>query len=268
MESINYVHGYSNREAMRLNDQADTLDSIIHNDTIFPKDSFVLEAGCGVGAQTKIIATKNPDSTFLSIDLSQDSIDEANKLIKSSNINNVEFRQADIYELPFKNETFDSIIICFVLEHLHNPTQALNELKRVLKRGGTMMAIEGDHGSTFFFPDSKEAHSAIDCQVTLQGKNGGNSNIGRELYPLFSSIGLSDISVSPRMVYVDASKPKLVEGFIKNTFIAMIEGVGEQSVKQNLIDKTTFEKGIRDLYSTTESNGVFSYTFFKAFGTK
>lgn len=268
MESIKYVHGYSNREALRLNDQADTLDSIIHNDTIFPKDSFVLEAGCGVGAQTKIIATKNPDSTFLSIDLSQDSIDEAYKLIKSSNINNVEFRQADIYELPFKNETFDSIIICFVLEHLHNPVQALNELKRVLKRGGTMMAIEGDHGSTFFSPDSKEAHSAIDCQVTLQSKNGGNSNIGRELYPLFSTIGLSDISVSPRMVYVDASKPKLVEGFIKNTFIAMIEGVGEQSVKQNLIDKTTFEKGIRDLYSTTESNGVFSYTFFKAFGTK
>jgi hypothetical protein len=52
MGHIKYVHGYSDREALRLNDQADTLDDIIHNDTIFFKDSLVLEAGCGVGAQT------------------------------------------------------------------------------------------------------------------------------------------------------------------------------------------------------------------------
>lgn len=268
MESTKYVHGYSDREATRLNDQAETLDNIIHNDSVFPKDSLVLEAGCGVGAQTKIIATKNPDCTFLSVDLSEDSIIEARETIKSLGINNVEFKQADIFQLPFKNETFDSVIICFVLEHLHNPKQALNELKRVLKNGGTMIAIEGDHGSTFFYPDSKQAHYAIDCQVQLQKQSGGNSNIGRELYPLLKSIGLSDISVSPRMVYVDASKPQLVDGFIKNTFTAMIEGVGDNAIQQGIIDSLTFEKGIKDLYRTAESDGVFSYTFFKGFGTK
>jgi SAM-dependent methyltransferase len=268
MENIKYVHGYSDREALRLNDQADTLDSIIHNDTIFPKGSFVLEAGCGVGAQTKIIAPKNPDSTFLSIDLSQDSINEAVQLTSSLNIKNVEFRQADIFNLPFNDDTFDSVIICFVLEHLRNPLHALNELKRVLKKEGTMIAIEGDHGSTFFYPDSKYAHLAIDCQIQLQKLSGGNSNIGRELYPLFQSIGLNDISVSPRMVYVDTSRPRLVEGFIKNTFIAMIEGIGEKAIGKSIIEKSTFEKGIKDLYRTAQPDGVFCYTFFKGFGIK
>ncbi len=268
MESAKYVHGYSDKEAVRLNDQADTLDNIIHNDTIFPNDSLVLEAGCGVGAQTKIITTKNPHSNFISIDLSDDSIREAKELVKGMNIKNVEFKQADIYNLPFNDETFDSVIICFVLEHLHNPIQALNELKRVMKRGGQMIAIEGDHGSTFFHPDSKYAHLAIDCQVQLQRQSGGNSNIGRELYPLLSSIGLSDISVSPRMVYVDASRPQLVEGFIKNTFTAMIEVVGEKAIQHGIIDGITFEKGIKDLYRTAEPDGIFSYTFFKGFGTK
>lgn len=268
MESTKYVHGYSDREALRLKDQAETLDDIIHNDSIFPEESLVLEAGCGVGAQTKIIATKNPDSTFISVDISEDSIREAKQAIESSGINNVEFRQADIYHLPFKDETFDCVFICFVLEHLHNPTLALNELKRVLKNGGIMIAIEGDHGSTFFYPDSQQAHSAIDCQVQLQKQSGGNSNIGRELYPLLKSIGLSNISVSPRMVYVDASRPLLVNGFIKNTFTAMIEGVGGKAIKQGIIDRSTFEKGIKDLYRTAESDGVFSYTFFKGFGTK
>jgi len=268
MESTKYVHGYSEREALRLNDQAATLDDIIHNDSIFFKDSLVLEAGCGVGAQTKIIATKNPDSNFISVDLSEDSINEAKETIKSLGISNVELKQADIYNLQFKDGTFDSVIICFVLEHLHNPIQALNELKRVLKKGGTMVAIEGDHGSTFFYPDSKYAHMAINCQIQLQKQSGGNSNIGRELYPLFKSIELSNISVSPRMVYVDASRPQLVEGFIKNTFTAMIEGVGEKAIHQGIVDNVTFEKGIKDLNRTSEPDGVFSYTFFKGFGTK
>jgi hypothetical protein len=268
MENTMYVHGYTNREALRLNDQAATLDDIIHNDSIFPQNGLVLEAGCGVGAQTKIIATKNPDSNFISVDISEDSVETARETIKSLGINNVEFRQADIYKLPFKAETFDSVMICFVLEHLHNPVQALTELKRVLKTGGSIMAIEGDHGSTFFYPDSKCAQQAIDCQIQLQKQSGGNSNIGRELYPLFKSIGLSDITVSPRMVYVDASRPQLVEGFIKNTFTAMIEGVGEKAIPQGILDRLSFEQGIKDLYRTAEPDGVFSYTFFKGFGTK
>lgn len=263
-----YVHGYSGREALRLNDQASTLDNIIHNDTIFSKGSLVLEAGCGVGAQTRIIAAKNPDSKFISVDLSEASLSEARKLIESSGIENVDFRKADIFRLPFKDGIFDDVIICFVLEHLHNPVQALIELKRVLKNEGTMVVIEGDHGSAFYYPDGKYAHSAIDCQIQLQRQAGGNSNIGRELYPLLKSIGLSDISVSPRMVYVNASRPHLVEGFIKNTFTAMIEGVREKAIQKGIIDSSTFEKGIKELYRTTEPDGVFSYTFFKGVGTK
>lgn len=131
-----------------------------------------------------------------------------------------------------------------------------------------MIAVEGDHGSTFFYPDSQFAHKAINCQVELQRLNGGNSNIGRELYPLFAKAGLKDIMVSPRMVYVDAGKPNLVDGFIKNTFTAMIEGVRENALTNGITDEQTFDRGIRDLYRTAEPDGVFNYTFFKAFGIK
>ena len=48
----------------------------------------------------------------------------------------------------------------------------------------------------------------------------------------------------------------------------MIEGVAEKVISQGIIDSLTFEEGIRDLYRTSEPEGVFSYTFFKAFGTK
>jgi SAM-dependent methyltransferase len=268
MVKTSYVHGYSDREAIRLNDQSATLENIIHNDSVFPEGSLILEAGCGVGAQTRIMAQKNPHSDYISVDISEESLDEARETIKSLNINNVEFRKADILCLPFSNETFDIIIICFVLEHLNNPLLALKELMRVLKTGGTMVTIEGDHGSTFFYPDSEYAYKAIDCQIMIQKQNGGNSNIGRELYPLLRTVGLRDISVTPRVVYADASRPHLVEGFIKNTFAAMIDGIRQTALDMKLIERSDFDRGIADLYRTAEPDGVFVYTFFKAFGIK
>lgn len=267
MENKEYVHGYSNRETQRLYDQADTLASVIHDDTLFPKGSLVLEAGCGVGAQTKIMATQNPETNFMSIDISDVSIAEAKLMAKQLGLRNVQFEQADLYNLPFADETFDSIVLCFVLEHLGNPAQVLRELKRVLKKGGKMVAIEGDHGSLFFYPDSKAAHQAIDCQVQLQGLNGGNPNIGRELYSLFQSAGLQNTFISPKLIYIDANRNDCVGQFI-NTFALMIEEVGDRAILEGIIDKPTFDKGVNDLYRTAEIDGVFSYTLFKGYGQK
>lgn len=112
------------------------------------------------------------------------------------------------------------------------------------------------------------AHRAIQCQVDLQKQAGGNANIGRELFPLLNSVGFDSVRVSPRMVYVDASRPELVEGFTKKTFTAMIEGIREAAIDSNMIEPEEVDGGIRDLYRTTESDGVFCYTFFKAVAKK
>ncbi len=87
-----YVHGYSERESTRLADQANCLSELLHHDSLFPGNSIVLEAGCGVGAQTKIVAPKNPDSKFISIDISEESLRKAKSLIESLGIRNVEFQ--------------------------------------------------------------------------------------------------------------------------------------------------------------------------------
>jgi hypothetical protein len=70
------------------------------------------------------------------------------------------------------------------------------------------------------------------------------------------------------MVYADASRPTLVDGFIKKTFTAMIEGVREAALEADMIEPGEFDRGIRDLYRTAEVDGVFCYTFFKATGEK
>ena len=262
---MSYVHGYDRRANVRLQDQADALVDLLHSDTHYPERSLVLEAGCGVGAQTVTLVRNSPRARFVSIDISPDSLGAARRKVQSAN---VLFQQADVYQLPFARDSFDHVFVCFLLEHLARPLDALEKLKQVLKPGGSITVIEGDHGSTYFHPDSAAAHEAIRCQVELQRASGGNANIGRELYPLLCQARFADVSVSPRMVYVDASRPRLVDGFTRKTFTAMIEGVREAAVRAGMISAARFDEGIRALYRTAEDDGVFCYTFFKALGRK
>jgi SAM-dependent methyltransferase len=263
-----YVHGYCSEESERLQSQAGILVELLHGDTTYSDGSEVLEVGCGVGSQTLTLARRSPNARFTSIDINPDSIEVARQRLRHAGLTNVEFRQADVLALPFAHESFDHIFICFVLEHLARPAEVLRILRRLIRPGGTITVIEGDHGSTYFHPESTAARAAIECQVTLQRRAGGNALIGRELYPLMSGAGLARVRVSPRMVYVDSSRPEFVEGFTRKTFTAMIEGVRESAVTAGLISERDFAAGVRDLYRTAEDDGVFCYTFFKGVGVK
>ncbi len=268
METHRYVHGYSEREHERLHDQAATLTELLHGDTFYPDGAMVLEAGCGVGAQTVILAEKSPGAHFLSIDISHESLGKAKALTRERGFTNVGFQRADIYDLSFEEGSFDHVFVCFVLEHLSKPVVALRNLKKVLKPGGTITVIEGDHGSTYFYPESDEARRTVECLIRIQADIGGDSLIGRRIYPLLEESGFDRITVSPRMVYVDASRPHLVEGFTKNTFIAMVEGVRQKALSLGMMDELSWDKGIKDLKRTTRSDGTFCYTFFKGMAVK
>jgi len=263
-----YVHGYSDREDVRLLDQAATLAELLHEGTRYPPGVSVLEAGCGVGAQTVTLARNSPGACFTSIDVSPRSLAAARARVHAASLGNVSFQQADIFNLPFPEESFDHVFVCFVLEHLSRPAEALALLRSHLKQGGTLTVIEGDHGSTFFHPDDEAARRTVDCLVTLQARAGGNALIGRQLFPLLTHARLRHVSVSPRMVYVDAGRPEWVEGFTLNTFIAMVEGAREQALAVGLIDGASWDRGIAGLKRAAEPDGVFCYTFFKGVGVR
>ena len=259
-----YVHGYSDREGVRLFDQASTLTELLHGDTRYPAGSSVLEAGCGVGAQTVSLARNSPEARFTSVDLSAESLEQARTRARDAAVHNVSFQQADIFDLPFPEGSFDHVFVCFVLEHLSEPGRALARLRSRLKPGGSMTVIEGDHGSTFFHPDGASARRAIQSLVELQARAGGDALIGRKLFPLLTEAGLSAVTVSPRTVYVDGSRPDLAEGFTRNTFTAMVEGVRERALALGLMEPRAWQEGIEELRRTAQAGGVFCYTFFKA----
>ncbi|MEU9980290.1 methyltransferase domain-containing protein [Streptomyces sp. NPDC050856] len=264
-----YVHGYSAYESQRLGDQADTLAGLLHADTAYPPGSRVLEVGCGVGAQTVHLARNSPGARLVAVDVSAASLELARaRVAEHVPEARVEWHRADLYALPFDDAEFDHVFVCFVLEHLVEPGRALAAVRRVLRPGGTVTVIEGDHGSAFFHPDSAAARAAIDAQVRLQAAAGGDALIGRRLEPLLTGAGYADVVVRPRTVYADRTRPTLVEGFTRDTFVAMIEAVRDDALAAGLTTPADWSRGMADLRRTATEDGTFHYTFFKGTAVK
>jgi SAM-dependent methyltransferase len=265
---MNYVHGYSDIETERLQDQADTLAALLHAEVRYPPGALVLEAGCGTGSQTLHLARNNPGTRFVAVDISHESLAQAEAKVRAAGLTNVRFERGDIFTLDHAAASFDHLFVCFVLEHLPDPAEALHGLRRLLKPGGGICVIEGDHGSFYCHPETAAARRTVRCLVEIQAALGGDSLIGRRLFPLLASAGYVAPRVIPRMVYVDDSRPRLVEGFSRNTFIAMVRGVREQALARGLIDAASWEEGIRDLETAAGPGGTFCYTFFQAYATR
>jgi SAM-dependent methyltransferase len=265
MDTAAYVHGYSGVEARRLGDQADTLATLLHAGTAYPAGSRVLEVGCGVGAQTVHLLANSPGARLVAVDVSDESLALARARVPAGT---VEWCRADLHDLPFADDSFDHLFVCFVLEHLADPRRALVGLRRVLRPGGTITVVEGDHGSAFFHPDSALARATIDCLVRLQAADGGNGLLGRQLQPLLTNSGYSDVVAGPRTVYADSTRPAMVDGFTRRTFVAMVAGVRRDAIAAGLMTEADWDRGIADLRRTADDGGTFHYTFFKAVAVK
>lgn len=260
MTHFRYVHGYAPEELDRLVGSADTLVSLLHAETAYPSGTRVLEAGCGVGAQTRFLVECCPDVRLVSADIALNLLTRAKRAVGDS----VAFVQADIYHFPFAENSFDHIFICYVLEHLPDPLAALNHLKTLLRPGGTITAIEGDHGSAFFHPESPEASAAWRCLQRLQTQGGGDGHIGRRLYALFRASGASSVRVKPLPVYCDSSRPEMMDGFADKTIVGMLKGIEEEVFARDMIPREVWRKGIQDLTDlATSEDGTFMYTFFR-----
>lgn len=98
-----------------------------------------LDAGCGSGAWLFPLADRLKNAgSVVGLDLSDgmllDIREQANKY------SNVELYVGDVQELQFSNESFDLVMANFMLYHVPDINKALQELKRVLKPGGKLMA--------------------------------------------------------------------------------------------------------------------------------
>ena len=98
-------------------------------------DSRVLEVGCGSGEMAEQVAAL-PGVSLVATDVDDESVE-------LTAARGVDARQADVCYLPFDPESFDVVYAGWVLDHVRDIDRALAEVRRVLRPGGTLVAVTG-----------------------------------------------------------------------------------------------------------------------------
>jgi len=106
----------------------------------FPPQPIILDLCTGSGDIAIYLAEKYPDSKVVALDVSKEMIKRAQK--KATHLKNIEFVEGDALALPFKNETFDVVIISYGLRNLTNIEKGIKEMVRVTKRNGFVSSID------------------------------------------------------------------------------------------------------------------------------
>ena len=97
----------------------------------------ILDVGCGRGYYIKLLSLLKFPKKIVGVDIKTSYLSKAREITKHDK--RVSVQQASIYELPFKNNSFDAVICSEILEHLDNEAAALKEIYRILRPQGVFL---------------------------------------------------------------------------------------------------------------------------------
>lgn len=127
----------------------------------FFKNRDVLDVGCGWGGKLVYYSEHTGMRSIKGFDLPGYDPAPARRLAASKGVANCEFHHGDAEHIAYEDATFDIVITEDVLEHVQTPLAVIQECHRVLRPGGTLIAI---------FPSFKQANAHhLDRAINLPG---------------------------------------------------------------------------------------------------
>ncbi|QRO00232.1 methyltransferase domain-containing protein [Archangium violaceum] len=186
--AVRFLDGLNNTQ------QVQEIQRLTHRLLGVSEGSQVLDAGCGLGEVTREVAKLvGKTGRVVGVDLSESMVAESRRRTEDPALP-VEFRVGDIHHLDFPDWSFDACRSSRVFMYLDDPCQALSELVRLTRPGGTVLLFEPEFDSWILNGPDRAVVRKLIHFWTDQLRNPW---IGRQLPSLFHAQGLTDVTVTP-----------------------------------------------------------------------
>jgi ubiquinone/menaquinone biosynthesis C-methylase UbiE len=161
--------------------------------------SFVLDIGCGTGADVVDIARRvAPSGAVTGVDVSEAMIAEAQKRTADLGLP-VAFEVGNALGLRFGDGTFDGCRTERMLMHVPEPTRAFAEMVRVTKTGGRISIFDFDWDTFVIDSPHRETTRRIVSSFSDSMRSGW---IGRQLRRMFLDGGMIEVAVVAHQIFI------------------------------------------------------------------
>ncbi len=183
---------HSENECDRLEFQAEVARIEEHLRYLdIPAQARILDAGCGSGSMTRLLAKHYPGASVTGFDLNVAYLTFGRARAAAEGLGNVAFQQGDLQAMPFADASFDAVWSKFVLYFLPRPEDAVRELRRVTRPGGQVTVVL-NHGSyTHHYPVDPALQRDLDLAIPALG----DIHLAERVPLMFRRAGLVDVTV-------------------------------------------------------------------------
>jgi ubiquinone/menaquinone biosynthesis C-methylase UbiE len=260
-----YLHGFIPEEQQRLLDQANFLESKIYPRIDFTGCKNLLEIGSGVGAQTQMLLKLWPELRITCVDYSEAQIEQAKKNLAFAG-DRVKFFCQDARKLDLGDQ-FDSVFICWALEHIPDPTKVLELTTQLLLPGAKIWITEVFNSSFYFAPELPNLKLYYERYNQLQRAHGGDPDVGAQLGNMLFKAGYKEIALFHGDFHLDQSKSEDLKKMLSFWKILMKSG-SSGLLDAGLINEAEIQAMEEDLnIIATSEKAVFFYQFVQTFAT-
>ena len=263
MNDNGYLHGFSQQEQARLRRQAAFAEQSIYRNIDFSNCKNILEVGVGVGAQTEILLRRFPHLKITGIDQNENQLASAKEFLAKIPYANgrYDLQKMDATSMDFESDTFDGAFLCWVLEHIPDPTSVLSEVRRVLKTGSRVVITEVMNHTFFLEPYSPNVWKYWMAMNDYQYEQTGDPFIGAKLGNLLLSQGYRDIHTQVYTWHFDNRDPVNRKLYI-DFWTELLLSAKDQLLEAQRIDEDTVTEMQKELHRVAKNpNAVFYYSF-------